>query len=231
MRPCRRFLATVVACKPQGDTVGPESVLAAEHGISRPTLRKRLDEGVGRLREGLRRRDVAVSIAILAGWLTEGAAEAAVPAALSQSLAKIGLAGIGRTAPVPAATSTVTIPAAKTLWVALAGSAIVKIVVAVIVCAGLLAGIVLARQRLRPAAEGDAQQVPGPSPQAAGVPIPAGGPPDPAAPRSGIVVVHGQTMKGPTSLSKSCLSSVHIGRLCVPIGRGTGLRSTRLPPD
>jgi RNA polymerase sigma factor (sigma-70 family) len=154
-----------------------QEAVAAEQGISRPTLRRRLDGAVESLREGLRRRGVAVSAAVLGAWLLDGACEAAVPAALSQSLAKIGLAGVGGSASAPVPVSTAATAVAKSAWTAFVGSGTVKAVLAVAACVALLAGFVLLWQRLQPSGGLDGPQASLPT-----------APPPAAAPAPGAVV-------------------------------------------
>ena len=68
--------------------------LAVEGGVSQQAIAKRLQRIVDTLRQGLRGKGVTVSAAILGTFLTEDAVSAAVPTALTESLCKIGLAGV-----------------------------------------------------------------------------------------------------------------------------------------
>lgn len=69
--------------------------LANEANVSRVTLHKRLNRSVERLRSILAKRGVIVPAAALMVTLGSVPAEAAPPAALTASLMKIGIAGIG----------------------------------------------------------------------------------------------------------------------------------------
>ena len=71
--------------------------LAAERGISRQAVAKQLERVVGMVRQGLRCKGVTVSIAVLGAFLTESTSSAAVPASLTASLCKIGVAGVSGT--------------------------------------------------------------------------------------------------------------------------------------
>ena len=68
--------------------------IAQELGLSQSTVSRNLDKGVSSLREALRKAGVIVSVAALAGLLTENAATAA-PGALMAALGKMGVAGVG----------------------------------------------------------------------------------------------------------------------------------------
>ena len=68
--------------------------LAAERGVSQQATAKQLGRIVATLRQGLRGKGVTVSAAILGAFLAESPGEAAVPAALTESLCKIGLVGV-----------------------------------------------------------------------------------------------------------------------------------------
>lgn len=67
---------------------------AIELGISQPTVSRRLERGIEQLRSLLEAKGVALSAGALALGLS-AQATAAVPAQLAESLAKIGMAGVG----------------------------------------------------------------------------------------------------------------------------------------
>jgi hypothetical protein len=73
---------------------------AAELGVSRPTVTRRIEAGVEALRAKLRQAGVAVSLSGLAGVLAQ-TPDTQLPAELSASLGKLALAGVG-----PQATAT-----------------------------------------------------------------------------------------------------------------------------
>ncbi|UCG56615.1 MAG: sigma-70 family RNA polymerase sigma factor [Phycisphaerales bacterium] len=66
--------------------------LAAERGLSHPTISRRIEAGVSRLRDQLRRRGVVVAAAGVGALLSENAAQGA-PAAVVQELGKMSLLG------------------------------------------------------------------------------------------------------------------------------------------
>ena len=116
--------------------------LAAERGVSRQATAKQLERVVGMVRQGLRRKGVTVSAAVLSGFLAEDAAYAAVPAALTANLCKIGLVGVSEAS--GAATAGV------------AGAGVLTGKAATIVVAGVIAvlsGAMVHRQRTKPKAE------------------------------------------------------------------------------
>ena len=116
--------------------------LATERGISRQATTKRLQRIVGTLRQGLRGKGVTVSVAALGAFLTDSTAAAAVPASLTASLCKIGLAGVS--APGGAATVGVT------------GTAVLGGKSAAVVAAGVLvvlSGAMAHRHRAQPHTE------------------------------------------------------------------------------
>jgi RNA polymerase sigma factor (sigma-70 family) len=82
--------------------------LASEFGLSRPTVSRRIESGVVRLRAQLHKQGILVTAAGLAGLLTENGAQSA-PAALLQQLGKMALLG---TSAAPAAVSGLSVPAA-----------------------------------------------------------------------------------------------------------------------
>jgi len=66
--------------------------IAAEKGISQPTVSRRIESGVAKLRERLRKRGIIVAIATLGGLLGENIVEAA-PAIVLKELGKMALVG------------------------------------------------------------------------------------------------------------------------------------------
>jgi len=77
-------------------------VVAAELGMSRWAVARRLDKGVERLRGDLRQAGVVVSVAALAALLSTNAAQAA-SATVVAALGRLSLAGIQSEAPAAAA--------------------------------------------------------------------------------------------------------------------------------
>ena len=72
--------------------------LASTRNVSERVVRKRLKKVGAMVCKSIAGKRVAVSPGILATFLRESAADAAVPAALTSSLMKIDLAGVGKTA-------------------------------------------------------------------------------------------------------------------------------------
>jgi RNA polymerase sigma factor (sigma-70 family) len=66
--------------------------IAADKGISQPTVSRRIEAGIGELRENLRKRGVVVALAGFSSLLTQNAVEAA-PALVLKELGKIAIAG------------------------------------------------------------------------------------------------------------------------------------------
>jgi len=110
--------------------------LASESGISRPTVSRRIESGLTRLRAQLQKQGVLVGAAGFAGLLTENAAQSA-PSALFGQLGKMALLG---TRAAPAAISGASGSAALTGGVvAVARSKlVVAAVAAVVVGAGVI---------------------------------------------------------------------------------------------
>jgi len=67
--------------------------VAEELQVSQPTVSRRIDEGVGRLREHMKQAGFVVSAAVLAGFLAENAACAA-PAAVLAAVGKMAVVGM-----------------------------------------------------------------------------------------------------------------------------------------
>ncbi len=70
--------------------------IARRKGLSHPTVSRRIESGLGRLRANLSRRGIVVPAAALGSALLENAAEAA-PAGLVQKVARMGLVGTSAT--------------------------------------------------------------------------------------------------------------------------------------
>ncbi|MGB2809237.1 MAG: sigma-70 family RNA polymerase sigma factor [Sedimentisphaerales bacterium] len=68
------------------------SDIAAGKGISQPTVSRRIESGVAKLRERLRKRGIIVAVATLGGLLGENVVEAA-PAIILKELGKMALVG------------------------------------------------------------------------------------------------------------------------------------------
>jgi hypothetical protein len=66
--------------------------IATDKGISQPTVSRRIESGVEKLRERLRRRGIIVALATLGGLLGENVVEAA-PALVLKELGKMALVG------------------------------------------------------------------------------------------------------------------------------------------
>ena len=79
--------------------------IAGEMGISQPTVSRRVESGVSKLRETLRKRGIMVAAAALISLLAENAVEAA-PALVMKELGKMAL--LGTTAAVSSGGSTAT---------------------------------------------------------------------------------------------------------------------------
>jgi RNA polymerase sigma factor (sigma-70 family) len=84
-----RYRAPLVLCYLEGKT---NDEAADQLGCSRGTIATRLSRGKDRLRDGLVRRGVTASGAVLAAFLTQNAANAAVPASLAATTAKAATA-------------------------------------------------------------------------------------------------------------------------------------------
>ena len=113
--------------------------LAAERGVSRQATTKRLRRIVDTLRQDLRGKGVTVSAAILGAFLAESTGSAAVPAALTESLCKIGLAGVSEASGAAAAGATGT--------GLLGGKAVAVVAAGVLV---VLSGAIVHRHRTKP---------------------------------------------------------------------------------
>jgi len=109
--------------------------IAQELRLSQSTVSRNLDKGVSSLREALKKAGVIVSVAALAGLLTENAATAA-PVAVIASLGKMGVAGVG---------GAVTAAGVAGLWAALIGTAVGKCAVLAVLVACVATGITLSR--------------------------------------------------------------------------------------
>ncbi len=68
--------------------------IAAELGVSQPTVSRRIEKGLGALRTRLRKAGVVASLALLISLLTERTA-VALPETLSVALGKMAMTGIG----------------------------------------------------------------------------------------------------------------------------------------
>jgi len=66
--------------------------IAADKGVSQPTVSRRIESGVAKLRERLRKRGIIVAVATLGGLLGENVVEAA-PAIVLKELGKMALVG------------------------------------------------------------------------------------------------------------------------------------------
>ena len=110
--------------------------VAAELGVSRATVSRRIDGGMEQLRAGLEKMGVVPSIGVLAVMLAQHSS-VAPPAALMVGLAKMAIAGVGA---APAATATgATAAAAAGTSSAAGGMAILKAGIATAVVAGAVA--------------------------------------------------------------------------------------------
>jgi RNA polymerase sigma factor (sigma-70 family) len=104
--------------------------VAAALGLNQSTVSRRLDKGVAELRRNLERAGVAVSVVVLASMMSGCAKITAVPAALTASLGKMALAGVGRSAGAAAAMGMATALKLKLLVLLAAGVIAVSAVVA-----------------------------------------------------------------------------------------------------
>ncbi|MHC4202304.1 MAG: RNA polymerase sigma factor, partial [Planctomycetota bacterium] len=114
--------------------------VAAQLGVDQSTVSRRIERGVGELREKLRKAGVVVSAALLATLLTDNAASAAVPATLTAALGKMALAGVGKGAAVAAGAS-----AAGGTVVALKAKLVVAAAVGLIAAGGVVTYRVVTR--------------------------------------------------------------------------------------
>ncbi|HUW33929.1 MAG TPA: sigma-70 family RNA polymerase sigma factor, partial [Planctomycetota bacterium] len=120
-----------------------QAELAAEMGVSPATVSRRVESGVEVLRKKLKKAGVVVSAVVLAALLTENAASAAAPAALTAALGKLALAGTEALSAAPVASAT-----ASTAATGLAAAA--KIKIAAVIAAAVLAVGGIAAVALRP---------------------------------------------------------------------------------
>lgn len=116
--------------------------LAKELGISKATMSRRVNEGIGELRKKLEKAGVIVSAAVLASLLWQNAASAA-PATLTATLGKIALAG---KLEASAAASTQAASWVGKGTVAGAMTTAAKVKIAAVVVAALAVGGVVARE-------------------------------------------------------------------------------------
>ena len=161
-----------------------QAEIAVELGLSRPTLSRRVSDGVDRLRTHLKQAGVTVPAALLTTLLAEQTASAA-PAALAATLGKMALAGVGQGG--AAATTATTATATAT---AVLGSVQAK-VAAVAVVAVLAAAGYVGHQKLKGLAPKLAQAAPAPKPAA---PRPKPAEPKPKAPNR--LDLSGLTLEG-----------------------------------
>ena len=129
----------------------PQTEIAGVLGVDQSTVSRRLQQGVTRLREKLKKAGVVATGALLATLLTENAASAA-PATLTAALGKIALAGVGQAGATAAASGAVSSAAAAATEVSIAttsaagGTVAGKIAAVVIVGALAVGGVVAYRQ-------------------------------------------------------------------------------------
>ena len=107
-----------------------QAEVSQELGVNQSTVSRRLEKGVDELREKLRRAGVVVSVSLLATLLTGNAASAAVPATLTASLVKVGLAGVGKGAVATAGSAAAVVLTLKIAAVVAVGTVAVGGVVA-----------------------------------------------------------------------------------------------------
>jgi RNA polymerase sigma-70 factor (ECF subfamily) len=150
--------------------------IAAEKGVSHPTVSRRIEAGRVQLRQEFRKKGIIVAPAVLATLLTQNAAQA-VPTTVLSQLAKVALVG-AETVAGPAS-STVATSTASTALSALAASAKTKAIVAVAVGAVVITGaVVYKRSAPDPSPGPDVSQ---PSPPPVG-PVSASNPTTPVVP-------------------------------------------------
>ncbi|HUU68691.1 MAG TPA: sigma-70 family RNA polymerase sigma factor, partial [Planctomycetota bacterium] len=108
--------------------------IAGELGVNQSTVSRRIDSGLGVLRERLKKAGVAVSAAVLASLIAENAASAA-PATLAAALGKMAMAGIGETAGAAATGSAAAASAASTAAASPIFGTLVAVAAAVVIVA------------------------------------------------------------------------------------------------
>lgn len=108
-----------------------QSQLGTEQGVSQQAIKKRLDKTVEELRRKLKSKGIAVPVVLLVVFLGSGNLHAAVPTALTASLVKIGLAGLGKGAVAGSGAST-------SVWATLEVKIIAAILVGALVVTGFL---------------------------------------------------------------------------------------------
>jgi RNA polymerase sigma factor (sigma-70 family) len=114
--------------------------IANDIGVSHPTVSRRIESGVGQLREKLRKRGIIVVAAALGPLLGQNAAEAA-PALVLKELGKIALVG-GKAAVASAAGSAATTSGGKVMASGIMTAAKVKIIAAAAAVAVAVGGVV-----------------------------------------------------------------------------------------
>lgn len=82
------FRAPLVLCFLEGRT---QDEAARQLGLSKRTLRRRLERGRERLRNRLTRRGISLSAGLTATWLTESSSSATVPSSLASTTAKAAI--------------------------------------------------------------------------------------------------------------------------------------------
>ncbi len=116
--------------------------IAAEKGVSHPTVSRRIEAGRVQLREAFRKKGIVVAAAALGSLLTENAAQAA-PAAVVAELAKIALLG-ANSASASASLSIAAAPSASGETAsAFVATAKTKLIVAVVVGAIAVTGTII----------------------------------------------------------------------------------------
>lgn len=96
-----------------------QAEVAEELSVDQSTVSRRIDKGIGRLREHLRKAGFVVSAGVLATLLSENAATAA-PAVVTAAIGKIAVAGVGQAWSTAAATAGIAAVKMKVVLVAAA---------------------------------------------------------------------------------------------------------------
>jgi RNA polymerase sigma factor (sigma-70 family) len=122
--------------------------IAADSGISQPTVSRRIESGVTELREKLKRRGITVAAAAMGSLLTQNAAQAA-PAIVLKELGKIALVGGSATASGVGATAAAKAAATGVLS-GVKAKVIAAATVAVVCAGGIIAHKYLSREAEQP---------------------------------------------------------------------------------
>jgi RNA polymerase sigma factor (sigma-70 family) len=124
--------------------------IAADSGISQPTVSRRVESGVAQVRETLRKRGIIVAAAALGSLLAQNAAQAA-PAIVVKELGKIALVGGSAAASGVGGAATASGAAAKAAAAGVLTGVKAKVITAAAVAVVGVGGVVTYQQVIRPA--------------------------------------------------------------------------------